>query len=172
MDAELLALGRACWQRLGIEASVRLEINTLGSAADRARYREALVAYLSGHVEHLDEDSRRRLATNPLRILDSKVEGTREVLTEAPVLTDFVDSDGRAHFDGLLARLEALGIEYVLNPRRVRGLDYYNYTVFEWVTDDLGSQGTICAGGRYDGLIKTMGGPETPGVGWAAASTG
>ncbi len=167
VDAELLALARACWQKLAIDGNVRLELNTIGSAADRGRYREALVAYLSGYVNDLDEDSRRRLTTNPLRILDSKVERTREILAEAPVLTDHVGRDGRAHFDALLEMLDALGMAYVLNPRLVRGLDYYNYTVFEWVTDDLGAQGTICAGGRYDALVEQLGGRPTPGAGFA-----
>ena len=167
VDAELLALSQTCWQRLGIERSVRLELNTIGSAEDRLRYREALVGYLSKYVDDLDEDSRRRLATNPLRILDSKVDRTREILAQAPVLTDEVGSEGRAHFDGLCAMLEDLGIDYVLNPRLVRGLDYYNFTVFEWVTDDLGAQGTICAGGRYDTLVEQLGGRPTPGAGFA-----
>lgn len=167
VDAELLALSRACWQQLGIEDSVRLELNTIGSAADRQRYTEALVAYLSKYAQALDEDSRRRLSTNPLRILDSKVEQTREILAGAPLLTEQVGSEGRAHFDTLLAMLGELGIDYLLNPRLVRGLDYYNHTVFEWVTDDLGAQGTICAGGRYDTLVEQLGGRPTPGAGFA-----
>jgi len=167
VDAELLALSRACWQQLGIEGNVRLELNTIGSAEDRMRYRESLVDYLSPYANDLDEDSRRRLSTNPLRILDSKVERTREILAGAPVLTDGIGREGRAHFETLRSMLGELGIDYVLNPRLVRGLDYYNYTVFEWVTDDLGAQGTICAGGRYDTLVEQLGGRPTPGAGFA-----
>jgi histidyl-tRNA synthetase len=166
-DVELLALGRACWMRLGIDDRIRLEINTLGSSASRARYRDELVEYLSSYAGDLDPDSQRRLATNPLRILDSKNEKTRDILVDAPDMGDFVDADARAHFDGVLAGLDALGIEYVLNPQLVRGLDYYNYTVFEWITDDLGAQGTVCAGGRYDGLVEQLGGRPTPGTGFA-----
>jgi histidyl-tRNA synthetase len=167
VDAELLAMTAACWRALGIESNVRLEINTLGSAESRARYREALIAYLSRYQDELDEDSRRRLSTNPLRILDSKVPRTRELLGEAPVLDAFMDSEGAAHFDGLKAILDELGIAYVVNPQLVRGLDYYNLTVFEWITDDLGAQGTICGGGRYDGLVEQLGGKPTPGAGFA-----
>jgi histidyl-tRNA synthetase len=167
VDAELLALGRACWERLGIEDRVRLELNTLGSAESRATYRDALVRYLEGYADELDADSRRRLDSNPLRILDSKVERTREILVGAPDLSDYLDDEGRSHFDRLREMLAGLGIDYVLNPRLVRGLDYYNHTVFEWVTDDLGSQGTICAGGRYDGLVAQLGGRPTPGAGFA-----
>ena len=167
VDAELLALGSACWARLGIEDRVRLELNTLGSADDRLRYREALTGYLGKYLAELDADSQRRLSSNPLRILDTKVERTREILEQAPDLADYVSSGAREHFDGLIAHLEALGIDYVLNHRLVRGLDYYNYTVFEWVTDALGAQGTICAGGRYDGLVEQLGGRPTPGAGFA-----
>jgi len=167
VDAELLALSRACWQQLGIEGNVRLELNTIGSADDRMRYRDSLVDYLSPYANDLDEDSRRRLSTNPLRILDSKVERTRDILAGAPVLTDGIGREGRAHFEALRSMLEDLGIDHVLNPRLVRGLDYYNYTVFEWVTDDLGAQGTICAGGRYDTLVEQLGGRPTPGAGFA-----
>ena len=167
VDAELLALGSACWARLGIEDRVRLELNTLGSADDRLRYREALTDYLGKYLAELDADSQRRLSSNPLRILDTKVERTREILEQAPDLADYVSSGAREHFDGLIAHLEALGIDYVLNHRLVRGLDYYNYTVFEWVTDALGAQGTICAGGRYDGLVEQLGGRPTPGAGFA-----
>lgn len=167
VDAELLALCRACWTRLGIQDQVRLQLNSLGSPEQRASYRKALVRYLSGHEQALDADSRRRLQSNPLRILDSKVDSTQAVLEQAPVLSEFVDGPGREHFDGLCAQLDALGIEYELNPRLVRGLDYYNFTVFEWVTDALGAQGTICAGGRYDGLVAELGGRPTPGAGFA-----
>ena len=167
VDAELLAMTAAFWQALGIESSVRLEINTLGSSESRVRYREALVAYLGRYSAELDEDSRRRLETNPLRILDSKVSRTREILEDAPVLGNFMDSHGAAHFDGLCRILENLGIEYSVNPQLVRGLDYYNLTVFEWITTELGAQGTICGGGRYDGLVEQLGGRPTPGAGFA-----
>jgi len=167
VDAELLALGSTCWARLGIADSVRLELNTLGSGDDRLRYRDALTGYLSNYRAELDADSQRRLSSNPLRILDTKVERTREILAQAPDLADYVSTEAREHFDGLIAHLEALGIDYVLNPRLVRGLDYYNYTVFEWVTDALGAQGAICAGGRYDGLVEQLGGKPTPGAGFA-----
>lgn len=167
IDAELLAMNAACWRALGIENQVRLELNTLGSAASRARYREALVTYLRRFEADLDDDSRRRLETNPLRILDSKVDRTRELLSDAPVLDDFMDAEGQAHFDGLRAALDELGIAYVHNGQLVRGLDYYNHTVFEWITDDLGAQGTICGGGRYDGLVAQLGGKPTPGAGFA-----
>jgi len=167
VDAELLAMTAACWRALGIESSVRLEINTLGSAESRARYREALVAFLARFEDELDEDSRRRLDTNPLRILDSKVPRTRELLADAPTLDEFMDAEGAAHFDGLKTVLEELGIAYTVNRQLVRGLDYYNLTVFEWITNDLGAQGTICGGGRYDGLVEQLGGKPTPGAGFA-----
>ena len=167
VDAELLALCRNFWKALGIEGSVRLELNSIGSSDARARYREALVTYLEQFKSDLDPDSQRRLSTNPMRILDSKVARTREILESAPDLAGYLDSADQAHFDGLRAELEALEIDYVLNSRLVRGLDYYNNTVFEWVTDELGAQGTICAGGRYDGLVKQLGGKPTPGAGFA-----
>ncbi len=167
VDAELLALSAACWKALGIEDNVRLELNTLGSAAGRVRYREALVAYLGRFEADLDPDSRRRLASNPMRILDTKVARTREILADAPEMADFMDAEAQAHFDGLQAALEGLGIPYVRNTQLVRGLDYYNHTVFEWITDDLGAQGTICGGGRYDGLVEQLGGKATPGAGFA-----
>ena len=167
VDAELLSLGWQCWQALGIAQDVRLEVNNLGSSDCRARYREALIAYLTPYRKDLDPDSQRRLGSNPLRILDSKEARTREILVDAPDLGQFVDADSRAHFDGLLALLAELGIACVHNQRLVRGLDYYTHTVFEWVTDALGSQGTICAGGRYDGLVEQLGGRPTPGAGFA-----
>jgi histidyl-tRNA synthetase len=167
VDAELLSMTAAFWKALGIADKVRLEINTLGSSDSRARYRAALVDYLAGLEAELDEDSRRRLATNPLRILDSKVERTRSLLENAPVLSEFMDEAGIAHFEGLKATLDSLGIAYQVNPQLVRGLDYYNLTVFEWITDDLGAQGTICGGGRYDGLVEQLGGKPTPGAGFA-----
>jgi histidyl-tRNA synthetase len=167
VDAELIALGEACWKRLGIDSSVRLQLNTLGSGESRVQFRQALVKYLEGYKADLDEDSQRRLSSNPLRILDSKSVRTQEILDGAPILIDYVDDDGRAHFDALCGLLDELGIAFELNPRLVRGLDYYNNTVFEWVTDELGAQGTICAGGRYDSLVELLGGKSTPGAGFA-----
>ena len=166
-DAELIALCRQLWCRLGVDDALQLEINTIGSAEDRARYREALVAYLTQHYEQLDADSQRRLETNPLRILDSKNPETQQVLNDAPVLADYLDADTKAEFDELLAHLDALGIDYVVNPRLVRGLDYYNKTVFEWTTEHLGAQSTVCGGGRYDTLVETFGGNSTPAAGFA-----
>ena len=166
-DAELIALCRQFWRRLGVDDALQLEINTIGSAADRARYRDALVDYLSQHVDQLDEDSQRRLDSNPLRILDSKNSDTQQILDNAPVLQDYIDDDTRAEFEQLLAYLNALGIEYVVNPRLVRGLDYYNKTVFEWTTEHLGAQSTVCGGGRYDTLVETFGGKSTPAAGCA-----
>ena len=166
-DAELIALCRQFWRRLGVHDALQLEINTIGSAADRARYRDALVGYLSQHVDQLDEDSQRRLDSNPLRILDSKNSDTQQILDNAPVLQDYIDDDTRAEFEQLLAYLNALGIEYVVNPRLVRGLDYYNKTVFEWTTEHLGAQSTVCGGGRYDTLVETFGGKSTPAAGFA-----
>ena len=166
-DAELIALCRQLWRRLGVDDALQLEINTIGSAEDRTRYREALVAYLTQHYEQLDADSQRRLETNPLRILDSKNPETQQVLDDAPVLADYLDADTKAEFDELLADLDALGIDYVVNPRLVRGLDYYNKTVFEWTTEHLGAQSTVCGGGRYDTLVETFGGKSTPAAGFA-----
>ena len=166
-DAELIALCRQLWCRLGVDDALQLEINTIGSAEDRARYREALVAYLTQHYEQLDADSQQRLETNPLRILDSKNPETQQVLNDAPVLADYLDADTKAEFDELLADLDALGIDYVVNPRLVRGLDYYNKTVFEWTTEHLGAQSTVCGGGRYDTLVETFGGNSTPAAGFA-----
>ena len=157
-DAELIALSRQLWRRLGVDDGLRLEINSIGSAADRARYREALVGYLGQHRDSLDEDSQRRLETNPLRILDSKSPDTQAVLDSAPVLSDYLDAETHAEFAELLSQLDALGIAYVVNPRLVRGLDYYNKTVFEWTTEHLGAQSTVCGGGRYDTLVSTFGG--------------
>ncbi|WP_455232118.1 histidine--tRNA ligase [Geopseudomonas aromaticivorans] len=167
VDAELIVLTWRLWGVLGIRDAVQLELNSLGSSADRARYREALVEYLSARFDQLDEDSQRRLGSNPLRILDSKNPDTQALLVDAPKLADYLDDDSRAHFAGLKARLDAAGIPYVLNPKLVRGLDYYGKTVFEWTTDQLGSQGTVCAGGRYDGLVEQLGGKPTPAVGFA-----
>jgi len=166
VDAELLAMGERIWAGLGLD-NVRLELNTLGDAEERAAYREALVAFMERHRDVLDEDSARRLERNPLRILDSKDPKVRELLEDAPVLTDHIGQASRAHFEGLRDHLARLGIEYTLNQRLVRGLDYYCHAVFEWVTDDLGAQGTICAGGRYDGLVALQGGKPWPATGFA-----
>jgi histidyl-tRNA synthetase len=167
IDAELITLTWRLWGALGIRDAVKLELNSLGTSEARARYRDALVAFLSERLSALDEDSQRRLNTNPLRILDSKVPETQALLVDAPKLADYLDDESKVHFDGLKARLDAAGIPYVINPKLVRGLDYYSKTVFEWVTDKLGAQGTVCAGGRYDGLVEQMGGKATPGVGFA-----
>jgi len=167
IDAELIVLTARLWKQLGLADAVTLQLNSLGSSEARARYRDALVAYLQQRFEQLDEDSQRRLTTNPLRILDSKNAQTQALLTDAPTLHDYLDEESRAHFEGLKARLDAVGIAYEINPKLVRGLDYYGRTVFEWVTDKLGAQGTVCAGGRYDGLVSQFGGKPTPGVGFA-----
>jgi len=167
IEAEHLLLLARLWRRLGVESLVSLEINSLGSSAARGRYREALVAYLGGHVDRLDEDSRRRLGTNPLRILDTKDPGTRELLSGAPQLDDYLDQESREHMGELRELLDAAGVAYRVNPALVRGLDYYGKTVYEWVTGSLGAQGTVCAGGRYDGLVGQLGGAPTPGVGFA-----
>ena len=167
IDAELIVLTWRLWKALGIGGAVKLELNSLGTSEARARYREALVAFLTEHLDQIDEDSQRRLKTNPLRVLDTKHPETQAVLVNAPKLVDYLDEESRVHFEGLKARLDAVGIPYVINPKLVRGLDYYSKTVFEWVTDKLGAQGTVCAGGRYDGLVEQMGGKPTPGVGFA-----
>ena len=167
IDAELIVLTWRLWKKLGLAGAVTLQLNSLGSSEARARYRDALVAYLQDRYDLLDEDSQRRLTTNPLRILDSKDGGTQAVLVDAPTLHDYLDEESLAHFEGLKARLDAVGIRYEINQKLVRGLDYYSRTVFEWVTDKLGSQGTVCAGGRYDGLVTQFGGKPTPGVGYA-----
>ena len=167
IDAELIVLTWRLWGLLGLRECVSLELNSLGSSAARAVYREALVEYLQARYEQLDEDSQRRLKSNPLRVLDSKVPTTQALLVDAPRLAEFLDEESREHFAGLRARLDAAGIPYVINPKLVRGLDYYGKTVFEWVTDQLGAQGTVCAGGRYDGLVEQMGGKPTAGVGFA-----
>lgn len=167
IDAELIILTWRLWQKLGMADAVTLQLNTLGSSEARARYREALVAYLQERFEQLDEDSQRRMTTNPLRILDSKVESTQALLVGAPTLHDYLDEESIAHFEGLKARLDAVGLRYEINQKLVRGLDYYCRTAFEWVTDKLGAQGTVCGGGRYDGLVSQFGGKPTPGVGFA-----
>lgn len=167
LDAELILLSHRLWQRLGIDDSVTLQINTLGSPENRQAYREQLVAYLSEHMDLLDDDAKRRLHTNPLRILDSKNHDMQDMLSKAPAMMAFLDQDARDHFDRVCEYLQAAGLSYEINPRLVRGLDYYCDTVFEWVTDSLGAQGTICAGGRYDGLVEQLGGKSTPAVGFA-----
>ena len=167
LDAELIQLGYECWQQLGIHDRVQLQLNTLGSGAARSAFRAALLDYLQPLADKLDADSQRRLETNPLRILDSKVAETQALLKDAPQLLDFVDAEGLAHFQQLQDLLSQLQIPFELNPNLVRGLDYYTHTVFEWVTTDLGAQGAICAGGRYDGLVERLGGRATPAVGFA-----
>ena len=166
IDAELIIMSARMWRRLGI-SRLKLEINSLGTAEARARYRDTLVEYFSGVKSRLDEDSIRRLDTNPLRILDSKNPDMQDVVAEAPVMLDFLDDDSAEHFEELRKLLEAAGVEYMVNPRLVRGLDYYSKTVFEWVTDALGAQGAVCSGGRYDGLVEKLGGRPTPAIGWA-----
>ncbi|SDO52583.1 histidyl-tRNA synthetase [Halomonas shengliensis] len=167
IDAEVILLSARLWRELGLMEHVTLELNSLGSAEARAAYRERLVAYFEQHREVLDEDSRRRLTSNPLRILDSKNPEMAEMLAGAPRLLDHLDDASREHFETLCGLLDAAGIDYVINPRLVRGLDYYGRTVFEWTTTALGSQGTVCAGGRYDGLVEQLGGKPTPAVGFA-----
>lgn len=167
LDAELLLLGRSLWRALGVEQQLTLEINSIGNTEARAAYRAALVAYLEQHRDALDEDSQRRLETNPLRILDSKVDQTQAILADAPRMLDSLDDESKADFDRLLGLLDAAGQPYTVNQRLVRGLDYYNKTVFEWTTTALGAQGTVCGGGRYDGLVAQFGGRETPAAGFA-----
>ncbi|GAA0785761.1 MULTISPECIES: histidine--tRNA ligase [Pseudomonadati] len=167
IDAEVLMLSARLWQQLGIEEHVSLELNTLGDPAERAAYREALIAFLEQHKDKLDEDSKRRMYSNPLRVLDSKDQNVQTLLTDAPALNDYLGEESKTHFSTLCELLDAVGIQYTINPRLVRGLDYYNRTVFEWVTSSLGSQGTVLAGGRYDGLVGQLGGKDTPAVGFA-----
>ena len=167
VDAELIALGTRLWRELGIDDRIELELNTLGDRDDRIRYRRALVEFLTPLRDRLDADSQRRLDSNPLRILDTKVEATRSLLADAPRLPDFLGPEARAHFDELTETLDAQGIAYRVNPGLVRGLDYYCRTVFEWTTEALGAQGTVCAGGRYDDLVEIQGGRSTPGIGFA-----
>ena len=167
-DIEVIALGSRILDTLGLRAHVVLELNTLGDPESRAAYREALVSYFSTRISELSEDSRRRLERNPLRIFDSKDETDQRVAREAPAFADYLNADSRNFFDRVRCGLDRLGIDYRLNPRLVRGLDYYTHTAFEFVTTDLGAQGTVMGGGRYDGLVEMMGGPALPGVGWAA----
>ncbi|NQY63112.1 MAG: histidine--tRNA ligase [Alteromonadaceae bacterium] len=167
LDAEIIILTSRLWRELGINEFVTLELNSLGSNEERADYRQALVAYLTEREDQLDEDSKRRMQTNPLRVLDSKNPDVQAALVGAPKLSDYFGEETKVHFEQLCRRLDAAGIKYKLNERLVRGLDYYNRTVFEWVTSSLGAQGTICAGGRYDGLVEQLGGKSTPGFGFA-----
>ncbi|MEZ7910704.1 MAG: histidine--tRNA ligase [Propionivibrio sp.] len=166
IDAELILMGARLWDDLGLD-DIRLQINTLGQPAERAVHRAELIAYFERHAELLDEDARRRLHTNPLRILDSKNPHMQEMIAGAPRLIDFLGAESLAHFEGVQQVLRDVGIPFEINPRLVRGLDYYNLTVFEWVTDRLGAQGTVCAGGRYDGLVEQLGGKPTPACGFA-----
>ena len=166
IDQEVLFLTHRIWRTLGLDG-LRLEINSLGEGEERAAYRAELVSYLRAYAEDLDEDSLRRLETNPLRVLDSKNPDLKAVIAGAPVILDHLGEASRLHFEQFCAGLDAAGIPYQINPRLVRGLDYYNRTVFEWITDDLGAQGTVCAGGRYDGLVAQLGGRHTPAVGFA-----
>ena len=167
IDVEMILISARLWQKFGISENVSLHINSLGSAEARAAYKELLVDYLTQHVDALDDDSKRRLKTNPLRVLDSKNANVQAIVANAPKLIDHLDPESQEHFSQLCERLDSLGIQYHVNPSLVRGLDYYNRTVFEWVTEMLGAQGTICGGGRYDGLVEQLGGSATPGVGFA-----
>ncbi len=167
VDAELIMMTARWWKALGIADHVELELNSIGSLAARADYRNALVAFLEQHKDVLDEDCKRRMYSNPLRVLDSKNPDIQALLNDAPTLGEFLDAESRKHFSGLCALLDDAGIKYRINQRLVRGLDYYNRTVFEWVTSSLGSQGTVCGGGRYDGLVEQLGGRATPAVGFA-----
>ena len=166
VDAELILMARRLWTMLGLHG-LRLEINCLGQADERARHRSKLIAYFESHQQRLDEDARRRLYSNPLRILDTKNPAMQELVEGAPRLLDELGDESRAHFDGLQQLLSAAGQDFVINPRLVRGLDYYNLSVFEWVSEQLGAQGTVCAGGRYDTLIEQIGGKPAPACGWA-----
>lgn len=167
VDAELIMMTARLWRELGIAQHVRLELNSIGSLDARANYRTALIAHLEQHIDVLDEDSKRRMYSNPLRVLDSKNPDVQAILVDAPELSDYLDQESKAHFAGLCELLDAAGIEYTVNQRLVRGLDYYNRTVFEWITESLGAQGTVCGGGRYDGLVEQLGGKATPAVGFA-----
>ena len=172
IDVEVIAMSARLLRRLGLleapaASGLKLELNTLGTADSRARYREVLIAYLQQHEAGLDADSRRRLGTNPLRILDSKNPEMREIIAGAPRLAEHLDAESRTHFESVQAGLREIGIGYAINPTLVRGLDYYTRTVFEWTTDKLGAQGTVCAGGRYDGLVAQLGGADTPAAGFA-----
>jgi histidyl-tRNA synthetase len=167
IEAELILLTTELWRQIGLTQYLTLEINNLGTAADRSAYAEALRSYLQNYKDELDEDSQRRLDANVLRILDSKSAATQEILKQAPLLEDYIDAESKTEFEKLLSILTDAGIDYKLNSRLVRGLDYYNGMVFEWTTEELGAQATVCAGGRYDGLVKQLGGADTPAVGFA-----
>ncbi|MCO7227442.1 histidine--tRNA ligase [Pleionea sp. CnH1-48] len=167
VDVEQILLTWRLWKELGFADRVELHINSLGQAESRAKHREVLVEYFEQNIDKLDEDSKRRLTSNPLRILDSKNPEMQSLIEEAPKLVDYLDDESQQHFDGLRARLDAAGLPYTVNHRLVRGLDYYNRTVFEWITNDLGAQGTICGGGRYDGLVSQLGAQDTPACGFA-----
>ncbi|MEH0688414.1 histidine--tRNA ligase [Vibrio cholerae] len=167
VDAELIMMTARLWRELGIDKHVRLELNSIGSLDSRAEYREALIEFLTQHMDILDDDCKRRMHTNPLRVLDTKNPEIQAVLGDAPRLSDYLDADSKQHFAGLCELLDAAGIEYTVNERLVRGLDYYNRTVFEWITESLGAQGTVCGGGRYDGLVEQLGGKAAPAVGFA-----
>jgi histidyl-tRNA synthetase len=166
VDAELIIMCAALWRELGLQG-LRLELNTIGSPEERARYRKDLIAFLEKHADRLDEDARRRMHTNPLRTLDSKNPVVQQVVAEAPAMTGYLGEASAAHFAGLERLLRAAGISYTINPKLVRGLDYYNLTVFEWISEQLGAQGTVCGGGRYDGLFELLGGKPTPAAGFA-----
>ena len=167
IDAELIILTARLWKALGIDQHVSLQLNSIGSLEARANYRSALVAFLENHQDLMSEEEKERLVKNPLRILDTKNQALQDVLDGAPKLLDYLDDESREHFAQLCALLDAVGIQYEINPKLVRGLDYYNKTVFEWVTSALGAQGTVCGGGRYDGLVEQLGGHATSGVGFA-----
>ncbi|QUM82160.1 MULTISPECIES: histidine--tRNA ligase [unclassified Moritella] len=166
-DAEVILLTARLWKLLGIEQHVTLQLNSLGSSEERSAHKDALISFLEGFKDQLDEESQRRMYTNPLRVLDSKNQNVQALLTDAPSLADYYGEETKAHFDGLCKMLDSAGVNYQVNDRLVRGLDYYNYTVFEWVTESLGAQGTVCGGGRYDGLVEQLGGKATPAVGFA-----
>ncbi len=166
IDAEMILMGARLWADLGLEG-ISLQLNSLGQPTERAEHRAALITYFEAHVEQLDEDAKRRLHTNPLRILDTKNPAMQELCLAAPKLIDFLGPESLAHFEGVQRVLKDAGVPFTINPRLVRGLDYYNLTVFEWVTDKLGAQGTVCAGGRYDGLVEQLGGKATPACGFA-----
>jgi len=166
VDAEMIMMSARLWRMLGIKR-LTLHINSLGTPESRRVYREKLVGYFTGHFDTLDDDSKRRLEGNPMRILDSKNPNLASVIAGAPLITEHLDVESQAHFDALRAHLDAAGIEYTVNPRLVRGLDYYSRTVFEWITTELGSQDAVCSGGRYDGLVAQLGGEPTPAIGWA-----
>jgi histidyl-tRNA synthetase len=167
IDTEIITLATRLWKKLGINNKLQLQLNSLGTIEERARYREKLVEYFTQYQDQLDEDSQRRLTTNPLRILDTKNPKMKTVVENAPSLMDYLDDESRSHFQTLTDNLDSLEITYQINPRLVRGLDYYSKTVFEWVTDELGAQGTVCAGGRYDGLIEQLGGKNNHAIGFA-----